>query len=92
MAAAMMAKLMTAVMNAPNRNFAPLASTIQTLLKSGLPKMAAMSGEMTSSTSAFTTRPKAAPMTTATARSTTLPRMMKSLKPLSMTASHLLES
>src|SRR6201995_3256478 len=46
--------------------------------------MAAMIGVMMSATSAVTTAPNAPPMTTATARSTTLPRMMNSLKPLSM--------
>ncbi len=35
-------------------------------------------------TNAATTAPKAPPMTTATARSTTLPRRMNSLKPLTM--------
>ena len=52
--------------------------------KSGLPNMAAMSGVIRSLTKAVTSAPKAAPMTTATARSTTLPRKMNSLKPLSM--------
>src|SRR5450759_3989528 len=40
--------------------------------------------DMRTLTKAWTTVPKAAPMTTATARSTTLPRIKKSLKPLSM--------
>src|SRR4051794_23959195 len=42
----------------------------------------AISGWMTPFVNAVTTDAKAAPMTTAMARSTTLPRMMKSLKPL----------
>jgi hypothetical protein len=41
-----------------------------------------MSGVMMDATIALTTAVNAAPMTTATARSMTLPRMMKSLKPL----------
>jgi hypothetical protein len=52
--------------------------------KSGRPTMAAMGGVSRSLTKALTTLPKAAPMTTATARSTTLPGNMKSRKPLSM--------
>ena len=48
------------------------------LLKSGLPKIAAMTGVRRSLTRALTTAVNAAPMTTATARSTTLPRRMKS--------------
>src|ERR1017187_10024933 len=49
--------------------------------KSGLPTTAAMIGVMRSFTSAVTTAPKAPPITTATARSTTLPRITNSLKP-----------
>src|SRR6185369_14621562 len=52
--------------------------------KSGLPTMAAMSGVSRSLVKAVTTDPKAAPMTTPTAKSTTLPRRMNCLKPLSM--------
>src|SRR5512133_3539152 len=48
------------------------------LPKSGLPKIAAMTGVRRSLTSALTTAVKAAPMTTATARSTTFPRRMNS--------------
>src|SRR5580692_8187110 len=43
--------------------------------------MAAISGVMRSLTRAVTTAPKATPMTTAIARSTTLPRRTKVLKP-----------
>src|SRR5580658_2732896 len=43
--------------------------------------MAAISGVMKSLTSAVTTAPKATPMTTATARSTTFPRRTKFLNP-----------
>src|SRR5436305_3575070 len=46
--------------------------------------MAVISGMMTSEASEVMTAPKAAPMTTATASSTTFPRRMKSLKPLIM--------
>src|SRR5436190_4139787 len=49
------------------------------LAKLGLPKMAAISGVMMSATKAATTAPKAVPMTTATARSTTFPRRMNCL-------------
>src|SRR5690348_13935119 len=49
--------------------------------KSGLPPMAAISGVKMLVTSAVTTAPKAAPMTTATARSTTFPRKRNFLNP-----------
>src|SRR6201999_3042891 len=52
--------------------------------KSGLLTMAEISGLMISATKALTIAVKAAPMTTATARSTTLPRRIKSRNPLSM--------
>src|SRR3954454_14056744 len=51
---------------------------------SALPKIAATRGLIRFSTSEVTIAPNAAPMTTATARSRTFPRMMNSLKPLSM--------
>ena len=54
--------------------------------KLGLPMMAAISGVTMFSTSDATTAPNAAPMTTATARSTTFPLRMKSRNPLSMCA------
>ena len=47
-----------------------------------LPKMAAISGVMKSATNAAITAVNAAPMTTATARSTTLPRSTNFLKSL----------
>jgi len=50
--------------------------------KSGLPKSMPRNGVMTSATSELTIPPNAPPMMTPTARSTTLPRAMKSLKPL----------
>ena len=52
--------------------------------KSGLPKMAAISGVKMLVTSEVTTAVNAAPMTTATARSTTLPRRMNSLNSVTM--------
>ena len=57
------------------------------LEKSGLPKMAAMSGVMRSTTNAVIMAVKATPTTTATARSTTLPRSTNFLKSESMQAS-----
>src|SRR5579862_7494984 len=54
--------------------------------KSGLPTRAAMSGVIKSFTSAVTTAPKAAPSTTATARSTTLPRKRNCLNPFIATS------
>src|SRR5258708_25506422 len=50
--------------------------------RSGLPTMAAMRGVMTSSRRDLVMEEKAAPMMTATGRSMTLPRRMKSRKPL----------
>ena len=52
--------------------------------KLGLPKMAAMSGVIRSATKAVTIAVKATPTTTATARSTTLPRSTNFLKSESM--------
>src|ERR1700728_4476736 len=52
--------------------------------KLGLPKMAAINGVMMSLTSAWITALNASPMTTAMARSITLPRKMNCLNPLSM--------
>src|SRR5215471_18948414 len=51
------------------------------LLKSGLAKMAAISGVSRSLTNACTTVPKAAPTTMPTARSITLPRSRNALNP-----------
>ena len=52
--------------------------------KSGLPPIAAISGVMNDATNAVTRAPNAAPMTTATASSTTFPRSTKSRNSLSM--------
>src|SRR2546421_2203549 len=60
--------------------------------KSGLPTIAAIRGVSRSLVKAVTTVAKAAPMTTPTAISTTLPRRMNCLKPLSMGILRSLES
>src|SRR6266536_5966005 len=52
--------------------------------KSGWATMAAISGVRTLVTKDVTTAPKAAPITTATARSITLPRRMNSRNPLNI--------
>src|ERR1051326_3487257 len=54
--------------------------------KSGLPTIAAIKGVRILVTNDVTTAPKAAPITTATARSMTLPRMMNCLNPFSISA------
>src|SRR5579859_6084743 len=77
---------MTALMKSPYANLL-LFAVKNRALKSCLPKIAAINGVSRSLTSAVTTAVNAVPMTTATARSTTLPRKMNSLNPLS--TSHL---
>src|SRR5260370_35940461 len=52
--------------------------------KSGLPAMAAIKGVMMSLTNELTMAVNAAPMMTATARSRTLPRRIKSRKPFNI--------
>src|SRR5690349_9686338 len=52
--------------------------------KSGLPTMAAISGVRMLVTNEVTTAPNAAPITTATARSSTLPLIMNCRKPLNI--------
>src|SRR5215469_8909350 len=52
--------------------------------KSGLPTIAAINGVKRLVTNEVTTAPKAAPITTATARSITLPRIMNCRKPLNI--------
>src|SRR5882762_8460771 len=64
----------------------PIGNTVpriakEILVKSGLPTRSAMMGLMMSLTSAVMIVPNAAPMTTPTARSTTLPRKINCLKP-----------
>src|SRR5581483_8050610 len=63
----------TLLMKSPIRNFEPLTVKNQAE-KSGRPPKAPISGVIRSLTAAWTTAPNAAPITTATARSTTLPR------------------
>ncbi len=77
-----MRKLTTAPRIAPKRNSALLSVTIHRLSVSGAPPIAAMSGVMRLSTMDVMIPVNAAPMTTATARSMTLPRRMKSLNPV----------
>src|SRR5690606_8866574 len=62
----------------------PSMVSTKKLSKFGEPTNAAINGISTLSTRAVITAPKAAPMTTATARSTTLPFIIKSRKPFSM--------
>src|SRR5215813_308699 len=62
---------------------APLIVTLKAE-KSGLPTIAAISGVRMLVTKDETTAPKAAPMTTATARSITLPRIMNCRNPLNI--------
>src|ERR1700733_4044928 len=77
---------MSALMKSPSANFEWLIVK-PSREKSGLPTSAATSGVMRSLTSAFTTAVKAAPSTTATARSITLPRAMNALNPENVRAS-----
>src|ERR1035438_10258004 len=81
--AATMRKLREAVRNGPYWMGVPLMGKAS-LSKSGALKMAATNCMMMPLVKAVTTAPKAVPMMTATARSTTLPRRMKSRNPLSM--------
>ena len=76
----------SALRNDPYLNCEWLTVNVR-LEKSGLPKMAAMSGVMRSTTNAVIIAVKATPTTTATARSTTLPRSTNFLKSESIAAS-----
>src|SRR5260370_39428658 len=67
-------------MKSPIGNTVPLIAK-EIPVKSGLPARSAMMGLMMSLTRAVTIVPNAAPMTTPTARSTTLPRKINCLKP-----------
>ena len=82
-AAATVTNAISAFRKSPYRNTLPLIVNVR-LLKSGFPKIAAMIGVMMSATNAWTTRPNAAPITTATARSTTFPRIRNALNSASM--------
>ena len=76
MTAAMMTKDTMELMKSPMKNLlAPMVSTQAE--KSGRPPAMPMIGVMMSFTNAVTTAPNATPITTATARSTTLPRNRK---------------
>ena len=80
MAAAMVTKLMSVFRKAPMRISASPTWMTQ-VEKSGMPKIPS-SGVMMSVTRDVTMAPKAAPMTTATARSTMLPRKQEVPEPL----------
>src|SRR5438874_7739882 len=70
----------SALIKSPIGNLVPL--TVNSIAeKSGFPTMAAINGVIRSFTSAVTTAPNATPITTATARSRTLPRRINCLKP-----------
>lgn len=83
MTADMMMKEMRALRKRPIMNSLPLMANLRPE-KSGVPPMAPMSGVMIPEVRALTMSPKAAPMTTATARSMTLPRRRNFWKSLSM--------
>ena len=83
-AAATSRKLTSAVSSTPNLMSLPLTVSTANESKLGEPTSAEMSGMSTASTMALTTWANAAPMITATARSSTLPFMMNSRNPLSM--------
>ena len=75
---------MTAVSRTPNFSEEPLKEKMSMFEKSGLPKIMPISGLMTLLTRESTMSLKALPMMKPTAISMTLPRVMNSLKPLSM--------
>src|SRR5437588_10430620 len=72
-------------MKSPTANMLPLIVNLMAE-KSGLPTRAAMKGVKRSLVKAPTTPANAAPITTPTAMSTTLPRRMNCLNPLSIDA------
>jgi hypothetical protein len=76
--AAIVRNAITAVMKLPIAT-RPSPTLKATSLKSCFPPIAAMKGMITSPTSEVTTAPNAVPITTAIARSTTLPRRTKAL-------------
>jgi len=84
MPAATQTKLTNGVNTRPMLKFAWFSVNVPTLSRFGLPATEAMRGLITPWSRPPTTLAKAVPMTTATARSTTVPRIKKSLKPLSM--------
>src|SRR5579871_1621535 len=82
-AAAITTNVISAFRKLPYRNRLLLIVKLRAE-KSGLPPMAAINGVIRSATSAVTTALKARPITTATARSTRLPRMRNSRNSLSI--------
>src|SRR5437588_11472836 len=82
-AAATSRKLISAFRKMPYEITAPFTVTLKAE-KSGLPTIAAISGVRMLVTKEVTTAPKAAPMTTATARSITLPRITNWRNPLNI--------
>src|SRR5580704_15803872 len=84
-AAATSKKETPALTKSPRANMLPLTVNLMAE-KSGLPTIAAISGVSRSLVKAETTAANAAPMTTPTAMSITLPRRMNCLNPLSMEA------
>src|SRR4051812_253655 len=86
----MIRNAISALMNKPYRKCEPLTLK-KSLLKSGFPPIAAINGVTKLAVNAVTTAPNAAPMTTATARSTTLPRSRNFLNPLNEASSGLVD-
>ena len=82
-AAAVVTNVISAVRKAPYRNTASLIVNVRSL-KSGLPMIIATIGMIRSSTNDVTSAANARPMTKATASSTRLPRIRKSLNSLSI--------
>src|SRR6185436_12011120 len=89
MTAATITKLIAAVMTAAKSTYVLSLPAMSVTPRPGLDAgvIALINGLMMLSVNAVTIVAKAAPMTTATARSTTFPRRMKSLNPLSMAVS-----
>src|SRR3954449_13231262 len=79
----MMMNEISALMNRPYLKCEPLIVN-DSALKFGWAPIAAISGGVKLATNAVTSAPNDAPMTTATARSTRLPRNRKSLKPFTV--------
>src|SRR3954452_1183923 len=89
MTAATITKLIAAVITAAKSTYVLSLPAMSVTPRPGLDAgvIALISGLMMLSVNVVTIVAKAAPMTTATARSTTFPRRMKSLNPLSMAVS-----
>ena len=78
--------MITALMNAAQSNTWPFTVKVPPLMPP--PPISPINGSRNDSVNAVTSAVKAMPMTTATARSTMLPRSRKSLKPLIMSVIH----